>query len=508
MTTRRDFIKKMGVGVAGTMALPVMAAETQADPNTWDETVDLIIIGSGFAGQSAAINAKRAGINKVVVLDKMQVIGGNSAINGGWFAVPRNPIQLAQGINDDSPEVLVADQIAAGRGLANPALLQKIADHALDSYQLCVDSGVKFREGFNQLVGGHTKARAIRVVEGTGGGITQRLYEVGMKEGVEYRLQHKVEDFVMTTTDKGSKIEGVIVKKGYRFPNEKTGHIVRIKATHGVVICSGGFARNKELCAIVDPALDPTFDCTNQLGATGEVTLTAMNNGAMPVHMNLIQSGHWGSPDEGGFGWSNALLSIGWHKGIGVSVNTGKRIMNERADRLTCATAMAKERHEDNSPAYPVVFFNYNPYKDDERVVRSVRDEMAWTFNSLDELAARFNIPAAELKATVERFNGFVKTQKDPEFGREMDSAEILKPPFVASRIWPKVHYCMGGLKTDNDARVLSSKDFQPIANLYATGEAAGGVHGSTRLSSCACLEGLAMGFVLAKTLTTDIKGA
>ncbi|WP_298440592.1 flavocytochrome c [uncultured Ferrimonas sp.] len=487
---------------------PVMAAQINADPNTWDEEVDLIVIGSGFAGQSAAINAKRAGINKVVVLDKMQVIGGNSAINGGWFAVPRNPVQLAQGIEDDSPEVLVADQVKAGRGLSNPVILKKIADHALDAYNLCIDSGVQFKKDFNMLVGGHSKARAVRVEQGTGGGITQQLYQQGLAEGIDYRLQHYVEDFVMASDAHGSKIEGVIVNKGYRFPETHTGHTVRIKAKRGVVVCSGGFSRNKALCAIVDPALDPTFDCTNQLGATGEVTLTAMNNGAMPVHMNLIQSGHWGSPDEGGFGWSNALLSIGWHKGIGVSVNSGKRIMNERADRLTCTNAMVKQRHADNSPAYPVVFFNYNNYQDDGRVTRAIRDEMAWKFDSVEALAAKFAIPVAQLKQTIEQWNGYVSAQQDPDFNRNMDSAERLQPPFVASRIWPKVHYCMGGLKTDNDGRVLSSKSFQPITNLYATGEAAGGVHGATRLSSCACLEGLAMGFVLAKTLVTDAKEA
>ncbi|MFT5789632.1 MAG: flavocytochrome c [Shewanella sp.] len=506
MQGRRNFLK-LGAGAAiGSIAatLPgTVQAKTCTDIN-WTETVDILVVGSGFAGLSAALNAKRQGLGSVLVLEKMQVIGGNSAINGGWLAIPKNPTQLAQGINDDSPEELVKDQIISGRGMQNEAALRQIANRALDAYELCIDTGVKFRDGFNIQVGGHNKARAIRTQHGTGGDITTKLYEAGVKEGVDYRLQHYIEDFIMD----GQQIIGVKVRKNYRFPDLKTGSSIFIKANKAVILANGGFARNMELRAAVDPSLDPTLDCTNALGATGEVTLTAMAYGALPVHMNLIQTGHWGSPDEGGFGWSNALLSIGWHQGASISVLNGKRFMDERADRKTCSEAIMKNRNSDGSPAYPIVLFNYNNYAEDHRVTRAIRDKMAWKLDSLDDVAAKFDIPASELKRSISEYNTHVKAGKDPLFNRKMDTAEVLTGPFVVSRIWPKVHYCMGGLKTDLAARVIDGRSMESIRNLYAIGEVTGGIHGEARLSSTSCLECLAMGIVVSETIKADLKGA
>ncbi|WP_144211715.1 flavocytochrome c [Shewanella donghaensis] len=501
MSDRRSFLKKTA-GFAAAAAGLTTCLPAQANGQSsikWDEEVDLLVIGSGFAGQSVAVNSIRAGI-KVTVLEKMQVIGGNSAINGGWFAVPRNPVQLAQGVTDDSPAELVKDQMIAARGMGNEAMLTRLAEMALPAYNMCLDAGVKFKKDFNIQVGGHNKARAVRLESGTGGGIITKLYEAGLSEGVDYRLQHKVEDFIMD----GDEVIGVVVRKGYRFPDEGTGHLVKIRARKGVVLATGGFTRNMKLRSIVDPSLDPSLDCTNHLGATGEATLAAMTHGALPVHMNMIQTGHWGSPDEGGFGWSNALLSIGWHKGIAVNPTTGTRIMDERADRLTCSTAIMACRHKDGSPAYPLVFFNKNDHLGDSRVTRAVRDEMAWEFDSLELMAKKFDVPLKQLEATVEQWNSYVADKNDPDFNRKMDTAVKLAAPFVVSRVWPKVHYCMGGLKTDLDGRVINAKTLAPMKKFYAAGEATGGVHGHARLSSCACLEGLAIGFIIPNTIKAD----
>ncbi|SDI82007.1 flavocytochrome c [Ferrimonas sediminum] len=500
MSNRRSFLK-LGAGIAaGGLSASMPALAAREGTQHWDEEVDVLVIGSGFAGLSAALNAQRQGLGKVLVLEKMQVIGGNSAINGGWFAVPKNPIQLAQGISDDSPAELVKDQMISGRGMANEAMLTQIAEHALDAYHMCEDAGVEFRKNFNIQVGGHNKARAIRSKHGTGGDYTTKLYEAGAREGIEYRLQHYIEDFIRV----GDEVQGVVVRRGYRFPDQKTGELIRIKANKAVICASGGFTRNMALRAAVDPSLDPTLDGTNHLGATGEVMLSAMAHGALPVHLDMIQTGHWGSPDEGGFGWSVALLSISWHEGMAVSVLDGKRFMNERADRLTCSTAIMKNRYPDGTPAYPLVFFNHDDHPGDDRVMRALRDEMAWKVDSLEEMAEKFNVPLAQLKLSVKEHNENVKKRIDPLFGRKMDTAQILKAPFVVSRVWPKVHYCMGGLKTDLDGRVLDGRTMTPIKKLYAAGEVTGGVHGRARLSSTSCLECLTMGIIVSKTIKAD----
>lgn len=227
MQGRRNFLKLTAGAAVGTVAaaLPATVQANTCGEINWTETVDTLVVGSGFAGLSAALNAKRQGLGSVLVLEKMQVIGGNSAINGGWLAIPKNPVQLAQGVNDDSPEELVNDQIISGRGMQNEAALRQIANRALDAYELCIDTGVKFKKDFNIQVGGHNKARAIRTQHGTGGDITTKLYEAGVKEGVEYRLQHYIEDFIMD----GQQIIGVKVRKNYRFPDQKLAAVFSLK---------------------------------------------------------------------------------------------------------------------------------------------------------------------------------------------------------------------------------------------------------------------------------------
>lgn len=504
MNSRRNFLSVSASAALGGLAgaLPAAAASKKCDPVPWNETVDVIIIGTGFAGLSAAVSVRRQGIKSVLVLEKMPVIGGNSAVNGGWIAIPRNPIQLTQGVTDDSPDMLVKEQMISGRGMADQACLKRVADKSLAVYDLCVSSGVEFEKDFNIQVEGHSKARAMRTKHGTGGDITTKLYDVAIKEGVDFRLQSYVEDFVMD----GNEILGVKVRQGYRFPDQSTGKIVFIRARNGVVLATGGFAANKKLRQIFDPSLEPNLDCTNAAGATGEVTMTAMAHGALSVHMSFIQTGHWGSPDEGGFGWSNALLSIGLYQGVVVSSLSGKRIMDERGDRKYCSDALMKNKNADGSPAYPVCFFSSARHATDSRVTRALRDKMAWKFDNLEELATKFKIPLADLQKTVADWNDQIKAGKDLSYGRDMGTAVELKAPFVASRMWPKVHYCVGGLKTDADGRVIQSRDLQPFKRLYAIGEVTGGVHGQNRLSSTSCLEALAMGIVVAETIKTDLR--
>ena len=87
-------------------------------PGKWDETFDVVVIGSGFAGLAAAIEARLAGAS-VCVLEKMRVIGGNSIINGGIMGVPGTPMQKKEGL-EDSPELMAKDMMTEGSGLNQP----------------------------------------------------------------------------------------------------------------------------------------------------------------------------------------------------------------------------------------------------------------------------------------------------------------------------------------------------------------------------------------------------
>lgn len=103
--------------------------------------------------------------------------------------------------------------------------------------------------------------------------------------------------------NKEGRVIGIEVRKGYRFPDDKSGDAGFIKAKRAVILASGGFARDVKLRMIHDPRLNEKFDSTNHPGAKGEALLAACQIGAMDVHMDWIQLGPWTSPDEKGFGY-------------------------------------------------------------------------------------------------------------------------------------------------------------------------------------------------------------
>ena len=117
--------------------------------------------------------------------------------------------------------------------------------------------------------------------------------------------------------------------------------------------------------------------------------------------------------------------------------------------------------------------------------------------DTLDELAKAMKFDAdqtATFKATIERYNELVAAGEDVDFGKPAYRLSAVdEPPFYGVRLWPKVHHCMGGVKTDLECRVVDM-DLQVIPGLYAAGEAVGGIHGACRLGSCATADCLVNG--------------
>lgn len=127
---RRKFLSSSALlATSSLISVTANAACKDPMPAKWDEEVDVIVVGSGFAGLAAAAEAKNANAGNVIVLEKMRAPGGNSVINGGIFAVPGNPAQVKLGIKD-SPELLASDMIAAGLGYGYPEKIKAMTEEA------------------------------------------------------------------------------------------------------------------------------------------------------------------------------------------------------------------------------------------------------------------------------------------------------------------------------------------------------------------------------------------
>ena len=501
-----DISRRKLFGAAGAASLglagmvPVASASECGKPVKWNETKEFVIIGTGFAGLAAALEAHQGGMksDQILILEKMSFPGGNSVINGGAVAAAGTDMQKAEGIKD-SPDLLYADIVKAGGGLAHPELARHIADESVENFYWLRDKiGVKFKAVTYH--GGHSVKRSHAVESNSGAGfilpMLERLKEVGIKP----QLRTKVEQLIVN--DKGC-VEGVKARTGYTFGKEESGKVVYIRATKGVLLATGGFSQNVKIRMSHDPRLTAAFTSTNQPGATGETIQQAQEIGANTIQMDWIQLGPWTSPDEQGFGVAPLFVESAVGYGPMIDPATGKRFVKETGNRKVRADAIVAIGH-------PCLIYTSAVNAKANIIGKNMTDELykhareagvVKEYPTLKAMADDLKIPFDQLKKTNDDFNSYMKAKKDPEFDCMIfdNAVPNEEGPFLAVRLWPRVHHCMGGLEINNKAEVLSCRG-EPIKGLYAAGEVTGGVHGMVRLGTVAVADCMIFGRTAART--------
>jgi flavocytochrome c len=476
--SRRDFFKKTG---ATALLAGAVTEETQAQQfPKWDEEYDVIVIGSGFAGLSAAVEALDNGA-KVAVIEKMPMFGGNSTINGGGFAAVNSSLQKKLGITD-SPDLLYADMFKAGLGLNYPKQARMIAEKSGETFEwLQSYIGVKFKDTIAQF-GGHSVPRTHTTLTQSGSAIVRPLYETAKAKGAELKKKTK---FVKYFLDSNGGVAGISVQTGYNFKDDSYKSVLNIRAKKGVVMASGGFGADVNFRLTQDPRLTVEVDTTNQPGATSECLVEMLSMvEATPVQLSWIQLGPWASPDEKGFGLTPIFSAYAsFPNGVMIDPSTGKRFVNELADRKVRADAILKTGH------ICLTFCDSEGVKPAAHVLDTlIKNKVVYKFDTLAELALHYDVPLKELEAQIKRYNSYVKSKNDQEFQKpfELHNATVEKAPYYCARLWPKVHHCMGGVRITTEAEVINIRTEKPIPGLYAAGESAGGTHGACRLGTCA----------------------
>ena len=491
--SRRNFLKTTGVVGAAAVTLGGLnflpsRAEAAGDalPKKWDDTYDVVVIGSGFAGLAAAIEAKNAGAN-VIVLDKMVIHGGNSIINGGDFSAPGTRMQEENGVKD-SAEVMLKDMLRAGAYLNHPELARMVAYGAKDVFEWSESYiGAKYTK--LNFHGGHSVKRTHGTINSSGSELVNKMLAKAKELGVKIQMRTKLVKFIST---KEGRIAGLEVRKDYKFPDESSGKTALIKAKKAVVLSSGGFSQDLKLRQIHDPRITDKFTSTNQPGATGEAIMAACIAGAMDVQMDWIQLGPWASPDEKGFGYVPQFCEPMVGYGLMINPKTGKRFFKETGNRKERADAII-------AIGDPVLIMG-DSYAATTRVVPRILEKgmeigAVKKFDTLDELAKNYNMPVDIFRQEVARWNSFVEKKKDDDFDCKIfpDTKPTVVAPFYVARLWPKVHHTMGGLVIDPNAQVIGF-NFKPVRGLYAAGEVTGGVHGAVRLGGVAMADCLVFG--------------
>ena len=462
--------------------------------NTDTLNVDVVIVGTGYAGLAAAIEASHSlPRGKILLIEKMSSPGGNSIMNAGQIAAVGSKAQEKAGIQD-SVELFMNDMLKAGVDLNHPNLIRRMIEESNDMIQWTEkELGIVYRDRVSQL-GGHSVPRTLSTLNARGSDIVDPLLEkIASLENVKMFLNTAFLKFIMN--DEEESVEGVVIE------NKLDGSRMNIHCSKGVVLASGGFSADVKFRMVQNPSFNEQVASTNQPGATAEVIKEALKIGAMSVQLSRIQLGPWTSPDESGFGEAPFFcIGAGFPYGIIVDPSTSERFVNELGNRYERSMAILKLGH-------PVVCFT-----DSVGAVHSLKKELdqlapaVKCFDSLLNLANAYGMSPDTLNETISQYNKGVQIGRDA-LGKPLreDLKPIVSPPFYAVRIWPKVHHTMGGLHINSEAQVMHI-DGYPIKGLYAAGEVAGGIHGGDRLGSCATLDCLSFGRIAGQNVVKDTK--
>lgn len=462
--TRRFFLgtapAAAAVGILGSTVATTAEAAIK-----WDETYNVVVIGAGGAGLTAAVSAKEAGAKKVVVLEKMMFAGGNTIRAGGGFNAAIKADYEKAGIKD-SPKLHAEQTLAAGDGRGDPVLVNQLTEKAPESVQWLKDHGVKFQDHIYQIYGGLYK-RARNPLGPRGGAYIKALLEVCKKEDIPIMFNARVVEIIREGNLSG-RVLGVKV--------ELKGKTMYIRATNAVVAAAGGFAASDRLTGISDPRMEK-LGTTNHPGATGDVLTDLVDIGAGTRGLDYIQCIPGGVPGE------KYPPNLFTHVDRFLFINlNGQRFIKEDARRDVLRDAMLDQPKAIAWTLVDADGFEQQKNSKGPENEAALKAGTLYYADTIEDLAKKTGLPAKELKEAVDTYNKAVDTKKDP-FGRAETVLvnKIIKAPFYAGRVTMKRHHTMGGVIINKDAQVID-RHGNVIPGLYAAGEVTGGIHGTNRV--------------------------
>lgn len=436
-----------------------VSAKEYTDPKELKDSYDVVVIGSGGAGMSAAISAKQAGAN-VAIFEKMPVIGGNTTKSSGGMNASETKFQKEQGI-DDTNDLFYEESLKGGKGTNDPELLRYLVDNSAEAIDWLDSIGITLSDV--SFSGGFSKARIHRPADGSavGGYLVNGLYNNLMENKIPIFVNADVTEII----EKDGAASGIKVTVDGK---KKT---ISAKA---VVDAAGGFGANMDMITELKSELKG-YVTTNHEGATGDGIALAQKLGAATVQLEQIQIHPTVYQEEGKapFLVSEAIRGEG-----AILVNAqGNRFYNEMEtrDNVSAAINVLPE-------SYAYVVFDQGLREHSKSIDTYEEKGMTVKADSIEELAKAIGVSEENLKATVESWNKYVADKKDTDFGRTtgMDR-DLSKAPYYAIKVSPGIHHTMGGLKINTNTEVLK-EDGQAIPGLYAAGEVTGGVHGNNRM--------------------------
>ena len=481
------------------------AVENNATAEDSTVDADVVVVGAGGAGMTAAITAAAEG-KSVVILESQSMVGGNSVratggMNAGktvyqdenefgesagvektlktaaekyadnetitalaktvseqWAAYQANPTGYF-----DSVELMELDTMIGGKGINDPELVETLCANSADAIDWLDEHGITLHDVSS--FGGASVKRIHRPVNAEGKTVSVGSYMIPLleenckKAGVQILLNTTANEIL---TDANGAAAGIKA-------TGSTGETVTVNAK-AVVLTTGGFGANLDMVVKYKPELKG-FMTTNAAGIQGQGIEMAQAIGAATVDMDQIQIHPTVEANTA------ALITEGLRGDGAVLINAeGKRFIDEVGTRDVVSAA---EIAQTGSYSWLVVD---QAMVDASSVIQGyIKKGYTVTGATYEELGKAMGVDAAAFAETMEKWNGYVEAKNDPDFGRTSFANPLNTAPYYAVKVTAGVHHTMGGLKINANTEVLNEKG-EVIPGLFAAGEVTGGVHGANRL--------------------------
>ncbi len=526
-TITSDAIKEAAAAAltaAGLNADDYKTAVENGGEKAEDSTVDadVVIVGAGGAGMTAAITAAEEGKN-VVILESQAMVGGNSVRATGGMNAGKTVYQdenefgesagvektlktaaekyadnetitaLAKTVSEqwaeyqknptgyfDSVELMELDTMIGGKGINDPALVETLCSNSADAIDWLDEHGITLHNVSS--FGGASVKRIHRPVDADGKVVSVGSYMIPLlqenceKAGVQILLNTTANEIL---TDASGAAVGVKA-------TGSTGETVTVNAK-AVVLTTGGFGANLDMVVEYKPELKG-FMTTNAAGAQGQGIEMATAIGAGTVDMDQIQIHPTVEANTA------ALITEGLRGDGAVLINAeGKRFIDEVGTRDVVSAA---EIAQTGSYSWLVVD---QAMADASSVIQGyIKKGYTVTGETYEELGKAMGVDEAAFAETMKTWNGYVAAKNDPDFGRTSFANPLDTAPYYAIKVTAGVHHTMGGLTINTNTEVLK-EDGTVIPGLFAAGEVTGGVHGANRLGGNAVADFTVFGRIAGK---------
>ncbi len=432
----------------------------------YEETVDVVVVGGGGAGMTAAITAAENG-KKVVLLEKNDILGGNTSRASSGMNAAATHYEAEQGI-EDSVDLFVEDTMKGGKELNNPDLVRTLAEKSSDAIDW-LDKENAPLSGPLGTMGGLSAKRTHRPTDAEGNVTSVGNFLVSALSG-------RLEELGIETLT-GTSVNSIIMENGKASGVNATGEYGNKVTIHAnaVIIATGGFGGNMDRIVEYRPDLKG-YISTNVPTASGDAIDFLSEIGADFVDMEQIQLHPTVIPSDG------ALVGEALRGDGAILVNReGVRFTNETGTRDAVSAAEVSQ-----TGGNVWLIANQEMYEGSAVIKKLDKGGYLVTGDTLEDLAKAMNFDASATSAfveTVNKWSSYVSEGVDKDFEREIGTpvTNLSSGPYYAVNVGPGIHHCMGGVKINTDAQVIST-DGNPIPGLYAAGEVTGGVHGGNRL--------------------------